>query len=377
MECYVNRLWKILAGAGLTAGQLVSGAAYAVTDEPGDNYVSLVGSSIVADDERLADDGFAGLQLALGRVIHEHWNIEGAVGFLNIDGDAAKGGIDQDQVYLSVNALNIYNRNGKFQPYLLGGLGYVKTSLYAQSDRNNFQANLGLGALFPVFDDKSRLRTEVLYRWESDDIDYKDWIINVGLVFPFGKKAEPIVAPVAVPVAPQDSDSDGVPDSADRCPGTPAGVEVDQYGCELDSDGDGVLDRKDNCPDTPPDTDVDTVGCPFPEIIDLPGVSFRTNSDMLLDGANTTLNSVAQILIDNEDLVVEVAGHTDADGDAAYNEDLSRRRANSVRNYLLDVGVDPTRVSAEGYGESRPVADNVTAEGKARNRRVELRVLND
>lgn len=377
MECHVNRLCKILAVTGLAAGQLVSGTAHAVNDEPGDNYVSLVGSSIVADDERLADDGFAGLQLALGRIIHEHWNVEGAVGFLNIDGDGAKGGVDQDQVYINVNALNIYNRNGKFQPYLLGGLGYVKTSLYAQSDRNNFQANLGLGALFPVFNEKSRLRTEVLYRWESDDIDYADWIINIGLVFPFGKKPEPVVTPVVVPVAPQDSDSDGVPDAADRCPGTPAGVPVDQYGCELDADGDGVIDRLDNCPDTPPDTDVDTMGCPFPEIIDLPGVNFRTNSDLLLDGANTTLNSVATVLIENGGLVVEVAGHTDADGDAAYNEDLSRRRANAVRNYLLNVGVDPTRVSAEGYGESRPVADNVTADGKARNRRVELRVLKD
>jgi len=376
MEYVVERLWKIVAGACVLTALNIS-SAVAVEDEPGDKYVSLFISGIKADDDRLADDGFVGAGVTLGKIMHERWNLEGEFGFLNIGGDSSAGGLNQDQIYLNVNALNVYNRNGSVQPYLLAGLGYVKTSTYDESDRNNFQGNLGIGALVPVFSDRTRVRTELLYRWENDDIDYGDWVLNIGFVFPFGKKEEPVVVPVAVEPAPVDSDADGVPDSIDRCPATPANTLVDEYGCELDSDGDGVVDRLDECPDTPVGEDVDTVGCPFPKIIDLPGVSFRSNSDMLLDGANTTLNEAAQTLIDNPELVVEVAGHTDGDGDATYNEKLSLRRAEAVRDYLVEVGVDPSHVSARGYGEAEPIADNTTAEGKSRNRRVELRVQSD
>jgi len=97
----------------------------------------------------------------------------------------------------------------------------------------------------------------------------------------------------------------------------------------------------------------------------------------LLDGANTTLNTAAQTLIDNPGLVVEVAGHTDSDGDEVYNLKLSQRRAEAVRFYLLEAGVNAEQVTARGYGEYKPVADNLTAEGRAANRRVELRVLQD
>jgi OOP family OmpA-OmpF porin len=373
MERAVNLFCKTILTLGVTAGLLLSSAQAA--DEPGDKYLTLMVSGIKADEERMTKDGFAGAELTVGRILHEHWNIEGAFGFLNLNGE--DGGADLDQVILSANVMNLYNRNGKFQPYLLGGVGLVQTSTFDVSDENNFQLNAGVGALIPVFNDKVRLRAEVLYRMESADTMYKDWILNLGVAFPFGKKAAPVVAPVVVAVAPADTDNDGVPDSIDRCPDTPLNSPVDQYGCELDSDGDGVVDRLDECPDTPPNTEVDNVGCPIPVIIELPGVNFRSNSDMLLDGANTTLNEVAQKLIDNPGLVVEVAGHTDSKGDYDANLQLSQRRADSVRNYLTGAGVDSSRVSARGYGEADPIADNETVEGLAANRRVELRVLSD
>ena len=370
----MNTFCKTILTAGLMATMLATPVQ--ASDEPGDKYISVMASGIKADDERLVKDGFAGGELTIGRVFHEHWNIEGAFGFLDIDGD--EGGIDQKQKFLNVNALNIYNRDGRFQPYILGGIGYVQTTAYNTSDRNNFQANLGGGALIPMFNDRARLRAEILGRWENDDTKLTDFILNIGFVFPFGKKAEPVVVAAAVvPVVVADSDADGVPDSIDRCPGTAAGMLVDQYGCMLDSDADGVPDTLDQCPDSPADTEVDEVGCSFPVIIDLPGVSCRTNSDMLLDGANTTLNSAAQTLIDNPGLIVEVAGHTDADGDEIYNLKLSQRRAESVRDYLLEAGASSAQVTARGYGEYKPVADNVTDEGRAANRRVELRVLED
>ena len=358
---------------------LFLGAAQAA-DQPGDWYISVVASGADPDTARLADDGSGG-NVSVGRVFREHWNFEGTFGFLNFSGDSAKGGIDQDQIYFNANVLNIYNRDGRFQPYLLGGLGFAQTSAYNVSDETNFEALLGGGAFIPIFDDKVRIRAEILARFESADTNLTDYILNLGVAIPFGKKAQPAPAPVAAPVVVADGDKDGVPDSIDRCPGTPPNTLVDQYGCTLDTDGDGVPDEKDQCWDTPPNTKVDEVGCAIvieiPQIIELSGVNFRTNSDMLLDGANTSLNAAAQTLLDNPELVVEVAGHTDDVGDADYNAGLSLARAVSVRDYIVGLGVDPSRITARGYGESDPVASNATADGRAANRRVELRVLNN
>jgi len=377
MEYVVNLFCKTtLFLLGSYAG--LPGMAQAA-DQPGDTYVSVLVSGAQADDKRLVDDG-GGAAVALGRVLHKHWNIEGSFGFLNFSGDNDKGGISQDQIYLNANALNVYNRDGRFQPYLLGGLGIVKTSAYKLSDETNFQANLGGGAFIPVFNDRARIRAEVLARFESADSNLTDLVINLGVIFPFGQKAEPVPEAVVVPVVVADGDNDGVPDSIDRCPGTPENTLVDQYGCTLDTDGDGVPDETDQCWDTPPNTEVDVTGCAIPvipEIIELSGVNFRSNSDMLLDGANTSLNAAAQILLDNPALVVEVAGHTDDVGDENYNGSLSLARALTVRDYMVGLGVDPARITARGYGESEPVASNETADGRASNRRVELRVLNN
>jgi len=106
----------------------------------------------------------------------------------------------------------------------------------------------------------------------------------------------------------------------------------------------------------------------------LPGVNFETNSDRLLPSANSTLRDAATTLRRYPELVVEVAGHTDSDGAAEYNQGLSERRAITVRDYLINEGVRESNLTARGYGEQEPVADNATSAGKAMNRRVELRI---
>ncbi len=121
---------------------------------------------------------------------------------------------------------------------------------------------------------------------------------------------------------------------------------------------------------------VDVYGCEIRDVIELPGVNFTSNAVRLLPGALQVLTDAAATLKKYPDLVVEVAGHTDSDGSAANNQDLSERRANTVRHYLITAGVDPANLSAKEYGEARPIADNATAQGKAANRRVELRILN-
>lgn len=170
-----------------------------------------------------------------------------------------------------------------------------------------------------------------------------------------------------------DSDGDGVGDSRDRCPGTPAGAKVDQYGCELDGDGDGVVDSKDKCPNTPAGKAVDNSGCELATEYKLERVNFEFDSAKLTADSTASLDAAVQILKRHSDLKVEVAGHTDSVGNDDYNMGLSERRAQAVADYLIANGADAANITVKGYGETDPVADNGTEEGRAANRRVELR----
>ena len=110
------------------------------------------------------------------------------------------------------------------------------------------------------------------------------------------------------------------------------------------------------------------------DVIQLPGVNFGSGSDRLLPGFEGLLKDAATTLNKYPELVIEVAGHTDDVGDASLNQGLSERRAKTVMDYLIRYGVDPSRLSFRGYGESQPIANNTTLEGRAQNRRVELRI---
>lgn len=190
---------------------------------------------------------------------------------------------------------------------------------------------------------------------------------------------------------PLDQDYDGVPDGIDKCPNTPAGTPVDATGCPIDkdSDGDGVPDRLDKCPGTPPNTPVDTKGCvilfteqrspapgipPRPAVI-LKGVNFQTGRSALTPESYTVLDQVAGALVANPEVRIEIAGYTDNTGSAAVNTRLSTARSLAVRAYLARKGVAPARMVAKGYGPVSPIASNATADGRAKNRRVELHRL--
>ena len=172
-----------------------------------------------------------------------------------------------------------------------------------------------------------------------------------------------------------DSDGDGVVDRLDRCPNTPAGARVDAQGCELDSDGDGVVDALDQCPNTPRGDQVDAKGCTLASTLQLKGVNFDYDSAALRADARPILDEAVTILKRYPQLRVEVAGHTDDRGSDAYNLDLSQRRAQAVLDYFVQMGIDAARLVPKGYGETAPVADNATDAGRAKNRRVELRIL--
>ena len=182
---------------------------------------------------------------------------------------------------------------------------------------------------------------------------------------------------------PKDADGDGVMDDVDQCKDTPAGDKVDAKGCSLpkDADGDGVTDDKDRCPHTPAGVKVDEEGCQVlfektRKSLILEGVNFATGKAELTPESQAILDGVAESLVANEEIKVQVGGHTDNTGSAAVNKRLSAARAEAVRQYLASKGVAANRLTAAGFGPSTPIASNKTAAGRAQNRRVELTRLN-
>ena len=187
--------------------------------------------------------------------------------------------------------------------------------------------------------------------------------------------------PIGIPVDRRgcslDSDGDGVTTDKDRCPASRTGADVDIYGCENDNDKDGVVDHRDKCLATKRGVRVDVDGCEIKDIISLPGVNFESGKDVLVAGTEYLLQSAADTLNSHSDLQIEVAGHTDNVGNADQNVGLSMRRAKTVRDFLIQFGVDENRLTFDGYGDAQPIADNGTADGRATNRRVELRLISN
>jgi OOP family OmpA-OmpF porin len=208
---------------------------------------------------------------------------------------------------------------------------------------------------------------------------------------------------------PLDTDMDGVPDYLDKCPGTPSGVKVDQDGCPLDSDKDGVPDYLDKCPGTPIGVTVDIKGCPPVEQIqearaEAPAaaavvetkqaVAAAAVAKEIFEKGRATINvefdfdkadikpafdeeiqKFALVMKNYPDLKVVIEGYTDNVGKKAYNEKLSERRANSVKNYMTKkLGIEESRLTARGYGNSKPIDSNKTKMGRQKNRRVEAAV---
>src|SRR5512139_416154 len=177
---------------------------------------------------------------------------------------------------------------------------------------------------------------------------------------------------------PLDTDGDGVVDGADKCPATPVGRKVNAEGCELDSDGDGVVDGVDKCPTVYAKT---ADGCPLPQAAPVPavprklvleGVNFDTGKAKLREDAYPILDQAAEGLKQWGDVTVEIGGYTDSQGSEKFNQMLSQARAEAVRIYLIGKGISGDRLTAKGYGESSPVADNSTEAGRFKNRRVEF-----
>ncbi|MFH1687276.1 MAG: OmpA family protein [bacterium] len=194
----------------------------------------------------------------------------------------------------------------------------------------------------------------------------------------------PAGATVNTDGCPMDTDGDGVYDGLDKCPKTIPGVAVDKAGCMLDEDKDGVADAADQCPGTPALVVVDEVGCPVAKRITKKitldrSVGFKISKSGLSDDAKAALDGVVQSLRAYVDTKVKISGFCDSTGPAGYNQTLSEERAKVVKDYLVAQGIAADRMTATGYGENPDyfVADNETAAGRARNRRVEIESITE
>ncbi|HEY2901138.1 MAG TPA: OmpA family protein [Polyangia bacterium] len=184
-----------------------------------------------------------------------------------------------------------------------------------------------------------------------------------------------------------DNDKDGIPDLRDKCPNLPEDKDgfEDEDGCpDPDNDNDGIPDVKDKCPNQPETKNgfQDEDGCPdevpkalarFTGVIE--GINFKTGSADITFGSFGILDRAAQVMTQYPDISIEISGHTDSRGSADLNRELSGRRAEAVKNYLVSKGIRPERLTSIGYGMDRPIASNKTDSGRARNRRTEFRLI--
>jgi len=350
---------------------------------------------------------------------------------MELSGEGLQTKIRTDYRAGDKNRVNSYNARldslvylmpeGMVVPYVSLGVGGRSIDYPYVDSKGHFLADAGLGAKMFLTDRvvlRGDLRSLFLFNDPALHTSIQNFEGMLGLMYVLGYKQPPKDSdndgvtddkdqcpgtPAGVQVdangCPLDSDKDGVADYLDKCPDTPAGVKVDSRGCPLDSDGDGVVDYLDKCPGTPAGAKVDAVGCeikapapapvpiapvPAPSVMEQAivekgratlDIKFKTGKADIQPQYHAELAKFADIMKRHPDLNVTIEGHTDSVGDAAYNQKLSQRRADSVSRYLsTKLGVDAKRLSSKGFGESKPIADNKTAAGRLKNRRVEAAV---
>jgi OOP family OmpA-OmpF porin len=399
---------RLILGSLLAASGAASLSAFAA-DDTGAWYVAPMGQYTLLDEDRAAADKF-GFDVAIGRNFTPHFagEFNYSNGSFQIQHNAS-----QKLTAYSLDVLYKLLPDSMVNPYTILGAGEMNDRIGADAPAHKaWMAEIGVGALTGLGSQtgsfRVQLRTEAKYRREFvQNAAYNpnnpgDVVFGVGVQFLFGAPVP--MAPKTVALPPPDSDGDGVPDDIDRCPNTPAGAKVDATGCEFDQDGDGVVDRLDQCPDTPHGTPVDAKGCPLDsdgdgvvdsldkcpntpkgdkvdsvgctikDEIKLQGVTFATDSAELVPESDFVLSYAVDTLKKYPNLVIEVRGHTDSKGSKKHNVQLSQRRAESVERYLKEHGVTNT-MTAKGYGQDKPIADNKTADGRLQNRRVTLRIV--
>lgn len=321
------------------------------------SYIGILGGYTFADDDRGgADLDYAtGIHLLYGsRFEDSNWGYEVGVLFDNYETDKS-GSVDFYRTSLGLDLTYSFGDRTAFTPFLIGGIGAgYNDTLPDSEDDWSFLVNLGVGFVSGPVTQRGQIRIRGEARYVYDDFrdGYGEPRINLGIEIPlFEERVVEVALAEEVKIVE-----------------VPTGL--------LDSDGDGVIDDKDQCPNTPAGDRVDGRGCTLDKVIELKGVTFEFDKTRLRPDAVTILDWAVEILKKYPDMQVEIAGHTDSIGSEAYNQRLSEGRAQAVKDFFVSQGVPESQMSVRGYGESEPRDSNDTEEGRERNRRVELRILN-
>ena len=375
-----------------------------------------------------------GLALTYFQGISKHVDVAASLGGSFIKYPMPNKVFSNNSLLLEANAaLNLKMVSNKYwlQPYITLGIGGHRYQSYYGA----FMP-LGVGMKINLLDEAHMFITSTYRVPLTTETANYHFQHSIGFAGRLGKKKEqPKVIPLPPP-PPPDTDKDGIIDSEDKCPTVPGLAKY--QGCPIpDTDKDGINDEEDKCPTVPglaryqgcpiPDTDKDGIndeedkcptvpglaryqGCPIPDTdndgtndeedkcITIPGpkenfgcpiipeeikkkvdvaaanILFVTGSAKLQAKSFKGLNEVAQIMKDNPAMSLAIDGHTDNVGADDKNQVLSDNRANAVKTYIVSKGVDASRISAQGHGETMPIADNKTAAGRQKNRRSELKL---
>lgn len=310
------------------------------------------GAQYMNFDRSMGLDESWGFALGLGFQFTERWAAE--FSSFEMDTDVVSGGeIDLDHYRFDL----LYDLSAPvdgLRPFLVAGMGNTNFN-----GDNDTLLNFGAGIKYDLSDSwqwRTSLRSFNYFGRDGEDPDIG---LETSLIYFFGsngstprRTSQP--EPTPTPQASQTS-----------APATPQ---------SRDSDRDGVQDANDNCPDTPMNYAVDAQGCPI-AVEEVARVELMVNFDFDRDEVQSQyfdeIEEVADFMAQYDDVVIELEGHTDSRGTDAYNEDLSQRRADAVRQVLIDrFDVQGSRISARGFGERQPIASNDTDEGRAQNRRV-------
>lgn len=338
----------------------------------------MYGGHIFDDDQNLDDADF--WSVALGYNITDRATLEAVFSQTDADGETA-GDPDADVRTYHLDALYHFLPDNKLVPYLAIGVGMIDTDPDVGENKEHLLGTVGAGLKY-FLNDSFALRADLRYLLDFPEPE-SNLQYSAGILLQFGAPEaapEPVVMekpapapepePVPVPEPPKDSDGDGVTDDKDLCANTPKGAPVDKDGCPLDSDGDGVFDYRDNCPGTPAGVSVDSYGCPTKLTLK---INFGLDSDAIGPAYDAEIAKAAECINNYPGNVVVIEGHTDSQGAAEYNQNLSERRATAVKNRLVEkFNIPASRMNAVGFGETMPVADNSTREGRFENRRVDV-----
>ena len=304
----------------------------------------LIGGALGEGNHSL-ERNYANAGLALGFNQSEDSLIDQfELGFLrtvqDVDGKNSVRNQDTSITRVFGNLVKDYGLTTDLSLYALAGLGveFFDNEL-TKHQKDGLFGNYGVGLKYQLTDAMA-LKFDLRHLISAQNGD-STLLYNFGLAIPFGEKAAK-VAPVAAPVA------------AKAAP--------------KDSDGDGVIDELDKCPDTMRGSKVDTVGCMT--LVNL-NINFDTAKADIKDSYNSRIAEFAKVMNTDKNLKANIEAHTDSVGSVPYNQKLSERRAASAVKALTDLGVEKSRLKAVGYGKTRPIASNETAEGRAENRRVQ------